>query len=107
MALTYGSFLGGGIGIGGKVGAWLATKLGPRFNPFYGKTVDQIAEMLTRKGFIPRGTNARTSAGSFVNPKTGRSFNFDLEHGLPKGPHIGVTRPRGKRGLGVRDFSTE
>jgi RHS repeat-associated protein len=65
-------------------------------NPFAGKNFDEVFEMLLQAGYVPRG-DVRSGMGTFVNPRTGRSFHLDFSHALPKGPHIGVTRPRGAR----------
>jgi len=76
-------------------------------NPFWGKTAGDIAEMFRRKGFVPRGPDPVTGRGSFVNPRTGRGYHIDLNHGPPKGPHVGVHRLRGSReSLAPRDYPT-
>ena len=73
-------------------------------NPFFGKTANEIAEMLTNKGFVPKGTNPLNGQGTFLNPRTGRSYHLDLNHQPPKGPHVGINRPRAYNGpLGAKD----
>jgi RHS repeat-associated protein len=75
-------------------------------NPFEGKTAAEIAKMLTNRGFIPKGKDPLSGRGTFVNPQTGRSYHLDLNHAAPKGPHVGVHRPRGsaRDTLPVRDY---
>jgi RHS repeat-associated protein len=74
-------------------------------NPFKGKTAPQIARMLESRGFLPRGPNPAVGRGNFVNPRTGRGYHIDANHPPPKGPHVGVHRPRGARGaLPSRDY---
>lgn len=63
--------------------------------------------MFIDKGFKPKGANPRGGEGTYVNPKTGRSYHIDANHPPPKPPHVGVGRPRGKRDLGLpkaRDY---
>jgi hypothetical protein len=74
-------------------------------NPFHGKTAQEIADMLSSRGYVPRGTAPVTGQGQFVNPATGRGYHIDAGHPLPKGPHVGVQRPRGLRDvLPTRDY---
>lgn len=73
-------------------------------NPFKGKSVDDIAEMFMDKGFTPKGTDPLRGRGTFVHPNTGRPYHIDAGHLPPKGPHIGVGRPRGRRDLPPRDY---
>lgn len=65
-------------------------------NPFKGLKPQQIADKLTAKGFIPKGPNPTGGQGTFVSPK-GRPVHIDASHPAPKGPHVGVQRPRGAR----------
>ena len=75
-------------------------------NPFGGKSAAEIAEMLIGRGFEPRGPNPSVGRGTFVNPDTGRGYHIDANHGEPKGPHVGVHRPREARDtLAPRDYS--
>jgi RHS repeat-associated protein len=75
-------------------------------NPFKGKSAQEIARILTKKGYVPRGPDPVRGRGSFLNPRTGRSYHVDATHGPPKGPHVGVTRPRGFRDvLPPRDYA--
>jgi hypothetical protein len=46
-------------------------------NPFKGKSPEQVAKMMERKGFTPRGPNPAGGKGGYVNPKTGRSYHID------------------------------
>jgi hypothetical protein len=74
-------------------------------NPFYGKTAQEIGDMLSARGYVPRGTSPTTGQGQFVNPATGRGYHIDASHLPPKGPHVGVQRPRGLRDvLPTRDY---
>lgn len=88
--------------LGGKLGD-AAGSLG--VNPFRGKAARDIAEMLTKKGYVPRGPDPVSGRGTFVNPRTGRGYHIDLAHPEPKGPHVGIHRPRGLRDvLEPRDY---
>ena len=64
-------------------------------NPFRGRTAQQIDRMLRSKGYQRRGPNPMNGQGNYVNPRTGRGYNLDINHGIPKGPHVGAIRPRG------------
>ncbi|MEM7621448.1 MAG: hypothetical protein AAF228_13560 [Pseudomonadota bacterium] len=88
----------------GNTSGTIAKSLGQ--NPFKGKTADQIDAMFANKGFIKRGPDAKNGIGTYVNPKTNRSYHFDRHHQPPKGPHIGVHRPRGpaRDNLPVKDY---
>jgi hypothetical protein len=66
-------------------------------NPFKGKTAKAIEEMFIKKGFEPRGPDPLSGKGGYVNPKTGRGYQIDASHPDPKGPHVGVHRPRDLR----------
>ena len=68
-------------------------------NPFKGKTAEEIADMLSQKGYLSKGPNPLAGEGNFVNPKTGRGYHIDAVHPLPKGPHVGVHRPREYRDI--------
>ena len=65
--------------------------------------------MLKKKGYEPRGPDPLNSRGTYVNPKTGRSIHIDALHPPPKGPHVGVHRPRGpaRSKLDPRDYPIE
>jgi len=63
-------------------------------NPFAGKTASEIAELLLGRGFTPMGPDPEGGRGTFVNPDTGRGYHIDANHEMPKGPHVGVHRPR-------------
>ena len=78
-------------------------------NPFKGKTKEQIADMFKKKGFEPKGKEPLNGKGTFVNPKTGRGYHIDSTHAPPKGPHVGVHRPRGaiRDKLRPRDYPLE
>ena len=77
-------------------------------NPFKGKTAVQIANMLQKKGYVPRGPNPLAGKGTYLNPKTGRGYHIDASHPAPKGPHVGVHRPRNLRDvLPPRDYPLE
>lgn len=78
-------------------------------NPFKGKSALEIDEMFRAKGFQPKGPNPMGGQGSYVNPRTGRGYHIDARHGArppyPKGPHVGVHRPRNMRDvLPPRDY---
>ncbi|MGH7928413.1 MAG: hypothetical protein ACREQV_11515, partial [Candidatus Binatia bacterium] len=74
-------------------------------NPFKGKTAEEIGAMLQKKGYVPMGDNPLVGRGTFVNPKTGRGYHIDARHPDPKGPHVGVHRPREKQNaLPPRDY---
>ena len=75
-------------------------------NPFRGKTPEEIEEMLTKKRYTPRGPDPLDGRGTYVNPRNGRGYHIDSKHAEPKGPHVGVHRPRGHReSLSPRDCS--
>jgi len=82
--------------------------VGEGFNPFKGKTPQQIDEMFRAKGFEPRGPDPAAGKGGYVNPKTGRSYHIDpggMYKRGPEAPHVDINRPRGYRGpLGKRKF---
>ncbi len=91
------------IGVSGNVANIVARSLGA--NPFKGKTAQEIADRLTAKGYLPRGPDPVAGKGTFVNPMTRRSYHIDASHPAPKGPHVGVHRPRDLRGvLDPRDY---
>jgi RHS repeat-associated protein len=66
-------------------------------NPFLGRTAREIADMLTARGYQPMGPDPVSGRGTFVNPATGRGYHIDASHPPPKGPHVGVHRPRDLR----------
>jgi RHS repeat-associated protein len=77
-------------------------------NPFKGKTAKEIAEMLEKKGYMPRGPDPAAGRGTYVNPNTGRGYHIDASHPPPKGSHVGVHRPRDMRDtLPPRDYPLE
>ena len=74
-------------------------------NPFRGKSADEIADMLSQKGYVPKGRDPVAGRGTYVNPETGRGYHIDANHPDPKGPHVGVHRPRDMRDtLKPRDY---
>jgi RHS repeat-associated protein len=74
-------------------------------NPFEGKSAKQVADMFESRGYQAKGPNAAAGQGTYVNPKTGRGYHIDASHEEPKGPHVGVHRPRGMRDTMVpRDY---
>jgi RHS repeat-associated protein len=74
-------------------------------NPFKGKSAQEIADMLSKRGYVPKGPDPVSGRGTFVNPKTGRGYHIDASHPPPKGPHVGVHRPRDLRDvLPPRDY---
>jgi hypothetical protein len=91
------SIVGSPLTVGGSTGGSAARGLGT--NPFKGKTAREVVEMLTRKGYIPKGPDPGVGRGTFVNPRTGRGYHIDASHPLPKGPHVGVHRPRPLRDI--------
>ena len=89
---------GGPMGGGGSGG-------GRSFNPFEGKSAKEVDQMLRGKGYTPRGPDPEKGRGTYVNPKTGRGYHIDADHPPPKGPHVGVHRPRSLRdSMPTRDF---
>jgi hypothetical protein len=75
-------------------------------NPFAGKTTKEVGQMLEKKGYIPKGPDPVAGRGTYVNPQTGRGYHIDANHPAPKGPHVGVHRPRDMRDtLETRDYS--
>ena len=76
-------------------------------NPFRGKTPEQLDRLFRARGFEPKGVNPIGGEGAYVNPKTGRPYHIDARHPPPKGPHVGVYRPRSERSKGLakaRDY---
>ncbi len=76
----------------------VASKRGLGANPFKGKTPKQIAKMLKKKGFEPRGLDPVKGKGGYVDPKTGRSYHIDKANRFGEPPHVDVNRPRGYKG---------
>src|SRR5690606_8917391 len=77
-------------------------------NPFKGKAAKEVAKMLEKKSYIPKGPDPAAGRGTYVNPKTGRSYHIDANHPKPKGAHVGVHRPRDMRDtLNPRDYPME
>ena len=78
------------------------------FNPFSGKTPQEIDQMFKAKGFDPRGPDPLTGKGGYVNTETGRSYHIDPENRFGEPPHVDVNRPRNYSGpLDKRKFSLE
>ncbi len=95
-----------GVRVAEQVAGNAAKSLGA--NPFKGKTAKEIAELLEQKGYTPRGPDPAAGRGTYVNPNTGRGYHIDASHPPPKGPHVGVHRPRDKRDtLPPRDYPLE
>lgn len=76
-------------------------------NPFKGKAPQEIGDMLTKKGYVPKGPDPVAGQGTFLNPKTGRSVHIDANHPPPKPPHVSVQRPRDHRDLPPREYPLE
>jgi Bacterial toxin 37 len=76
-------------------------------NPFKGKAPQEIGDMLTNKGYVPKGPDPVAGQGTFLNPKTGRSVHIDANHPPPKPPHVSVQRPRDHRNLPPREYPLE
>jgi hypothetical protein len=77
-------------------------------NPFKGKSAQQIGDMLENKGYVPKGKDPISGQGTYIIPKTGRGYHIDADHLDPKGPHVGVHRPRGLRdSMKPRDYPLE
>jgi hypothetical protein len=90
----------------GRAGSIAEKSLGT--NPFKGKTAQEIAKMLEKRGYAPRGPNPAAGRGTYVNPSTGRGYHIDASHPSPKGPHVGVHRPRDIRDTMLpRDYPLE
>lgn len=93
-------------GSGVAVAEGAAKSLGA--NPFRGKTAKEIGGILEKKGYTPRGPDPVAGRGTYVNPQTGRGYHIDASHSPPKGPHVGVHRPRDMRDtLLPRDYPLE
>jgi RHS repeat-associated protein len=97
-----------GVGIY-RAGLKLAPKLAARrsFNPFKGKTPQQIENMFLNKGFRPSGPDPISGNGGYVSP-SGRSFHIDpTNYGrFREPPHVDANRPRKYRGpLEKRKFN--
>lgn len=57
----------------------------------------EFKQMLKKKEFDVKGTDAPNGVETYVNPNAERGYHLDSAHlPLPKGPHVGVHRPRGK-----------
>lgn len=71
------------------------------FNPFKGKTPEEINRMFRAKGFIPRGPDPLRGKGGYVSPRTGRSYHIDpIPRKYKKGtelPHVDVNRPKSSK----------
>jgi hypothetical protein len=103
------------VGIRGLFGAIrgsiVGSKKGLGSNPFASKTAQQIDKALRSRGYKakPNSPDALRGKGTYVDPKTGRSFHVDSTHPAPKGPHVGAQRSRGysrggRRGRVSRDY---
>lgn len=66
---------------------------GSGFNPFRGKTPQEINQRFLDKGFIPRGPDPINGKGGYVNPKTGRSYHIDFGNRFNERSHVDVNRP--------------
>jgi hypothetical protein len=103
-AFAYSTAFGGAVGL--RMAGRATRGLGA--NPFKGKTARQIAETLEKRGYVPRGPDPAAGRGTYVNPNTGRGYHIDASHAPPKGPHVGVHRPRHMRDtLPPRDYPLE
>ena len=71
---------------------------GNRFNPFYGKTPQQIDQQFKKKGFISKGPDPVKGKGGYVNPVTGRSYHIDDANRYNEPSHVDVNRPKGYKG---------
>jgi hypothetical protein len=47
------------------------------FNPFRGKSAEEIDQMFRNKDFEPRGPDPVLGLGGYFNPRTGRSYHID------------------------------
>jgi RHS repeat-associated protein len=86
----------GAAGGGGSSGS------GGGFNPFKGKSADEIDKMFRDKGFDPRGPDPKNGYGGYVNPSSERSYHIDPGGTYGRGvepPHVDVNRPRGYKGV--------
>ena len=61
-------------------------------NPFKGKTAQKIEDMLTKKGYEPRGPDPLTGRGGYVNPQNGRSYHIDPANKFGEPSHVDVNR---------------
>ncbi|MCA1790137.1 MAG: hypothetical protein LC667_09850, partial [Thioalkalivibrio sp.] len=71
---------------------------GRRFNPFRGRTPQEVEDMFLKKGFEPRGPDPVGGRGGYVNPRNGRSYHIDEANSFNEPPHVDVNRPRGYKG---------
>jgi RHS repeat-associated protein len=71
---------------------------GRRFNPFRGRTAQEIEERFLKKGFEPRGPDPVGGRGGYVNPRSGRSYHIDEANSFNEPPHVDVNRPKGYKG---------
>jgi RHS repeat-associated protein len=69
-----------------------------RFNPFRGKSAQEIDDMFMRKGFERRGPNPVGGRGGYVNPRNGHSYHIDEANSFNEPPHVDVNRLRGYKG---------
>ncbi len=103
------------IGLGGAVKVGVAgvarggvdsVKAGVKyFNPFKGKSADEIHEMFVKKGFDVRGPDAKNGYGGYVNIKNNRSYHIDMNNSFNEPPHVDVNRLRTYKGpLNKRKF---
>ncbi|MCW5958622.1 MAG: hypothetical protein KIS76_00560 [Pyrinomonadaceae bacterium] len=107
-AAAIGMDIGRSAGIAGIILGGTAGRVpgGRPFNPFKGKTPQQIEDMFLGKGYIPKGPDPLNGRGTYMNPRSGRGYHIDAKHPPPKGPHVGVHRPRGiRKNRKARDFS--
>ena len=70
------------------------------FNPFNGKTFEEIGRMLTEKGFEKVGPGPKNGRGSYFHPRSGRKYYLDKAGKVYKKtgeelPHVDVHRPNG------------
>jgi hypothetical protein len=71
------------------------------YNPFAGKTVQEIENMFLKKGFHIRAKgDPLKGVGGYVNPKTGRSYHIDPQkyNRYNEPSHVDVNRLRSYKG---------
>jgi RHS repeat-associated protein len=68
------------------------------FNPFRGRTNQELDDAFRAKGFDPRGPDPANGLGGYVNPRSTRSYHIDRANSYGERPHVDINRPRGYRG---------
>ena len=75
--------------------AFRVAKKGLGSNPFKGKSLNEIDDMLRSRGFTTKGDDPATGKGSYFHPGTGRKYYLDKGGVYSEGtelPHVDVHR---------------